>query len=387
MRTDNRLTYRDIKARMTGPDVLPTDNVLNMRREREARMPLGLSCWTARRGEITRAEVERVQRLTPDQVAFNTTMTIEYVKTLDDCGRTPGCLRSKSIKSFDSQFFPLETFINGGTELHTPSPRLAAAIEMLLELQKTAMSIGLGSWRQLPVEKQPASWGRRGNKKDKEADRDTNAKNPNTNNATNGGSAVVSTLNDGDKATQSVFAPNSDWGYTGNGYTTTQSDTAGWGSSAFNTTATTTGTATTPFDSNINSPAVDAQYTARIALAALSTIEPGQSPANVTPADQENKANAIPVDPRLFNYDAMAINGGAGIENHYSDPGMVELYRFNGAGAFSIRQNGLHRLNTNTPEIMERNDPFASFRQPSINLQRSFEKYVMEDIVDGQDTR
>lgn len=71
MRLDYRVTYRDIKARMTiGKALLPSDNSLNMRREREARTPLGLSCWTTRRGGVTRTEIERVDKLSRDQVSF-----------------------------------------------------------------------------------------------------------------------------------------------------------------------------------------------------------------------------------------------------------------------------------------------------------------------------
>ena len=58
MRTDRRLSYRDIKARMTAPMAeKPRENTLNMRREREARGPLALSCWTTKRGNIARVEV------------------------------------------------------------------------------------------------------------------------------------------------------------------------------------------------------------------------------------------------------------------------------------------------------------------------------------------
>lgn len=61
-RTDPRLTYKDIIARMVGElDKLPTENTLNMRREREARGPLGLSCWSNSRSKITRAELRRVE--------------------------------------------------------------------------------------------------------------------------------------------------------------------------------------------------------------------------------------------------------------------------------------------------------------------------------------
>jgi hypothetical protein len=59
-----------------------------------------------------------------------------------------------------------------------------------------------------------------------------------------------------------------------------------------------------------------------------------------------------------------------------------ESYRFNGSGPYSIRHNASHRLNTNTNEVMERNNPFLSLSRESGNAHRSFEKYIMEDNTD-----
>ncbi|EEQ34065.1 conserved hypothetical protein [Microsporum canis CBS 113480] len=98
MRSDRRLTYRDIRARMTAPPAdIPSDNALNMRREREARLSLGLSCWSACRGDITRTEMERVERWSQPQVSFNTTMGIEYATSDRSNFHTPACLLMKCL--------------------------------------------------------------------------------------------------------------------------------------------------------------------------------------------------------------------------------------------------------------------------------------------------
>lgn len=135
---------------------LPTDNALNMRRERDARSPLGLSCWTARRGTVTKAEVERVEKLSADQVALNTTMDVEY--GFVDGVNQPVALRSKSVKSHASRLYALDTFISMEDQPHTPSDRLTQAIDLFHELQGAAFSLGVDDWRVLPVEKQPKSW-------------------------------------------------------------------------------------------------------------------------------------------------------------------------------------------------------------------------------------
>ncbi|GAD91944.1 hypothetical protein NFIA_036500 [Paecilomyces variotii No. 5] len=156
MRTDTRLTYRDIKARMTVPaSELPLDNTLNMRREREARTPLKLSCLTTRRGQIARKEVERVESWTPDQVSYNTTMDIEY--KLAEGKKVPHRLRSKTLISAEPQYYPLDTFLDNG-EIHEPGPRVKETIALFYRLSDTATAMDLSSWGDLPLEYLPKSW-------------------------------------------------------------------------------------------------------------------------------------------------------------------------------------------------------------------------------------
>lgn len=163
MRSDPRLTYRDLKARMTAAkEDLPSDNALNMRREREARLPLGLSCWTTRRGEITKTEVERVERWSHDQITLNTTLDIEYT-------RRPGTrpvaifLLSKSLVEAPPCKYDICTFLDESQQPHTPGPRIRAAIELLFQLQDAVITCGVSGWKDLPSEYLPRSWTRRSN--------------------------------------------------------------------------------------------------------------------------------------------------------------------------------------------------------------------------------
>ncbi|THC97285.1 hypothetical protein EYZ11_003233 [Aspergillus tanneri] len=163
MRTDYRLTYRDIKARMTTPeDQKPTENALNMRREREVRAPLSLSCWTARRGRanrISRIDIERVEFWTIDQVKFNTTMEIEYRQTETELYPVPFRLRAKSLASAPvaTVYYPLDTFLEGDGS-HAPSSRITVALDIFYELSERALARGMDSWRQLPAHDIPVSW-------------------------------------------------------------------------------------------------------------------------------------------------------------------------------------------------------------------------------------
>ncbi|PLB43172.1 hypothetical protein P170DRAFT_370236, partial [Aspergillus steynii IBT 23096] len=163
MRTDARLTYRDIKARMTAPrDEQPTENALNMRREREVRNPLGLSCWAARRGRtsrVSRVDLERMERWTYDQIYMNTTMDIEYRFTGSSSHPVPFRLRSKSLTSepVPAVYFNLDTFVEGDGS-HVPSERTITAMDTFFEVSERALARGLDSWRRLPRGDIPVAW-------------------------------------------------------------------------------------------------------------------------------------------------------------------------------------------------------------------------------------
>ncbi|KAK2744984.1 hypothetical protein FQN57_004114 [Myotisia sp. PD_48] len=163
MRTDSRLSYRDIKARMTAPKrELPSDNSLNMRREREARTPLGLSCWTTRRGDTTKAEIERVERWSPIQLSLNTTMVIERMSMDDARKDIPVALQSKVLGPGTPRRYPLYFFLGGQPGVHIPGPRISAAIQLLYQLQDWVVACGVTDWRNLPPKYFPSSWPVRG---------------------------------------------------------------------------------------------------------------------------------------------------------------------------------------------------------------------------------
>jgi hypothetical protein len=156
MRTDPRLTYRDIKSRMAVPAAQqPRENSLNMRRERQCRDPLALSCWTHYRSNVGRVEVERVARWSLDQIRYNTTMEIEY-----DDKRTAVRLRSKTLAGGVPATHPLDLFLDG-REAHVPGQRLCKALSLFWQLSERASRLRLGSWKLLPAEELPEAWRRR----------------------------------------------------------------------------------------------------------------------------------------------------------------------------------------------------------------------------------
>ncbi|ODH21787.1 hypothetical protein ACO22_05615 [Paracoccidioides brasiliensis] len=159
MRLDSRLTYRDIKARMTvAKAILPSDNSLNMRREREARAPLGLSCWTNRRGGVTRTEIERVDKLSQDQVSFNTTMDVVYFdQPINGRRAEPMCLRAKNLADAPPIYYQCDYFLVD-QQFHIPSTRLAEALAVHGQLLEKVANSKFDDWRQLPLEMLPPSW-------------------------------------------------------------------------------------------------------------------------------------------------------------------------------------------------------------------------------------
>lgn len=148
MRTDGKLTYKDIIGRMTAQSAeLPKENTLNMRREREARGPLGLSCWTNTRACITKLELKRVENLTIDQVALNTTMDVAYQrKGLKEL--IPGRLRSRTLTNAPPRYYDIGFFLDleSGETIHTPSFRIKETIRFFHELSQAARDQGLESW-------------------------------------------------------------------------------------------------------------------------------------------------------------------------------------------------------------------------------------------------
>lgn len=163
MRTDGRLTYKDIKARMTAPPgEQPAENTLNMRRERYVRKRLGLSCWAARRGRtsrVSRVDLIRMERWTYDQIHMNTTMDIEYISRQGYSHPLPYRLRAKSLASGPTPpvYYPLDTFL-GDESAHVPSQRVITAMETFFDVSEKALARGMDSWRHLPRGEIPVAW-------------------------------------------------------------------------------------------------------------------------------------------------------------------------------------------------------------------------------------
>ncbi|RHZ44410.1 uncharacterized protein CDV56_102668 [Aspergillus thermomutatus] len=174
MRTDQRLAYRDIKSRMAVPEAQrPRENSLNMRRERECRNPLALSCWTSHRSTVGKVEVERVARWSLDQIKYNTTMEIEYRRGPDN-RRTAVRLRSKTLAGGVPAYYPLDLFLDGG-ELHSPSQRVREALSLFWQLSERASRLQLGSWKLLPADELPEAWRRRAQRGNMGGERDVEA--------------------------------------------------------------------------------------------------------------------------------------------------------------------------------------------------------------------
>ncbi|KAL1956262.1 hypothetical protein VTO42DRAFT_7522 [Malbranchea cinnamomea] len=393
MRTDSRLTYRDIKARMIGSHAnLPSDNVLNMRREREARLPLGLSCWTSRRGGITKAEVERVEKLTDDQIAYNTTMIVEYTANPDGSGKKPVCLRSKSIKSSSFKRFPLTTFLNSDTELHTPSSRLTATIDLLQELQSTATTLGIENWRNLPAELLPAAWVRKREKNKRNATTDKYQKAGKSNYRKTAVAYPESRRHSvtHDPLHQNVYPDipdNTSSDYFSNASNATQSGLRNRrrsGPSSIVYGAKTRANAL-PAQSQYTSmrapcanfPKTPAERAARISIAALTRLEPE---AELTPdqnlTTQTNKPKCIPIDPRLVDSTPGMETEVAGRNTDSSGLRPAPTHRFNSAEAWSVNRYKYHAMNTDLLEAMDHNNPFSRFRQPSVGRQSSFDEFI-----------
>ncbi|KAH3200355.1 hypothetical protein KXX02_000949 [Aspergillus fumigatus] len=111
MRTDPRLTYRDIKARMVVPAAQrPRENTINM------------------------------DPGSGDQ-------------------RTAVRLRSRTLAGGAPAYYPLDSFLDGG-DVHVPSQRIGEALSLFWQLSERASRLRLGSWRLLPDEELPEAWRR-----------------------------------------------------------------------------------------------------------------------------------------------------------------------------------------------------------------------------------
>lgn len=160
-RTDSRLTYKDIKARMSA-DEAPRENGLNMRRERDARGPLTLSCWNRRRNPLTRIEVGRVEHRSIDEISYNTTMKVLYNEAGQAVAlRKRGLVRTENGLVYTTRGQPtyaLNTFLKPGETSHTTSQRLRETFSLFNRLAARTKELGIRSWQFLPASELPRQW-------------------------------------------------------------------------------------------------------------------------------------------------------------------------------------------------------------------------------------
>lgn len=427
MRSDTRLTYRDIKARMSAPtEELPSDNVLNMRRERDARKPLGLSCWTARRGGVTKAEIERIEQLSPENVAYNTALKVYR-------GFDVPMLESKSFyPNTTPHYYPVNAFLDSGETTHSPGPRLESCIQLLFDLQVLATETGLDDWRHLPEDKLPAWWIKTKAKGDteqagpaistpKSAPRTRMSwktpRKPATSTVAKaqtpaGVMTPENTPNGLTPASVSV-SQNNPMGFTGhsqhynspvynmttgNGMINSPSPFNGYQSVPWSGSQQ---LQSSPFsDFSLQSSEVDMmmlddspirfpiQEQTHFALAAVTGV---QGSVNDYLGFEDPFVDDFALSGNV-NYNSFLgdiatqvyQHNQAGVNQSGLNPQEAGMYRFNGYSGFSIRENQGHKLNINTNEIMERSNPFSMLqgfdpKQP-MSPKRSFEEFLMGDI-------
>lgn len=157
MRTDLRLTYQDLRARMVRePSQRPQDFMLDMMREEDARWPLGLSHWQEMTNEhISRIEVKRVERWTPDQIRLNTTMSVKYTDSTSNPRAEKLMSKRLDNLSEDGEEYDLDSFKYRD---HTPSAKLVSTIEFFFDLTNRARQQHCRSWCDLPDNQIPRSW-------------------------------------------------------------------------------------------------------------------------------------------------------------------------------------------------------------------------------------
>lgn len=425
MRSDSRLTYRDIKARMAA-DELPSDNALNMRREREARNPLGLSCWTSRRGDVSRVEVERVERWTPDQISYNTTMVVEYTDpSPDGAKRAPLHLRSKTLVPAAPVYFPLDTFLENGRQ-HIPSRRIAAAIDLFYRLSEKAVEQQLDTWQDLgpsdlPWRSSKHSKGNGPGKKHRNKVRHTRRwKCPRA--PTNDGSQELQEGN----SIELMDAPASESENMNAAHESqraeTSSDTDDEGirvsglpkiEAHYN--------CREPVDVHVdNKQQWDSNVYGGSASKALNVVQPwttvNRPLASHSSGVDQPTSNAVVVDKprqvvpfssfgdiRLRQTAQQALSSLGTITQQTSqqetvdgkhikpdpeaqepesntEPRWFNRYRFNGSGPYSVRNNHNHALHTSTDEVMRRNNPFEPQNMEGDGMPTALEKYLNESI-------
>ncbi|KAJ9663555.1 hypothetical protein H2198_000821 [Neophaeococcomyces mojaviensis] len=162
-RLDYNLEYNDIRMRIEpGAGVpVPTNNTLNMRRER-FRERTGQNCWQVSRARPARTEIEFLNNLTSLQVCLNTTMKVDLQNNrfLKPVYNDPGCT---NIVGYVDAGVPLDFFLQDSA-VPVPSRRMLACIYLRQRLQDLAVALGVGlnmgpvNWQSLANRDLPWWW-------------------------------------------------------------------------------------------------------------------------------------------------------------------------------------------------------------------------------------
>ena len=152
-KTSTDLCYNDIWQRQ--PTWVPElnqkiNNVANMARLRLGRKPYNGRCWSNNyRNRPGKDLVKTVERLTPQQIRYNTTWII-----------TPQGVHPPNNPG---HLVPLDSFMNPGEQpgQHVASHAVQDAIALRGELSAKAAQKGLNRWDELPIEDMPHDWSAR----------------------------------------------------------------------------------------------------------------------------------------------------------------------------------------------------------------------------------
>jgi hypothetical protein len=134
----------------------PFHNTLNMRREHRARGPLGIRSWYFRRIEPTKMEMDLLDKLTEDQIKYNTTLNVTE-KGLEMVRLDPVKDAVKKVPT--GEYLPHDHFLHGAQPGQFRfSDRFQNCQKLLRELRKKAKDQNLEHWCELDKKDLPEGW-------------------------------------------------------------------------------------------------------------------------------------------------------------------------------------------------------------------------------------
>jgi len=133
------------------------NNCLNMRREHSVRKILGIRSWLHRRAEPTAKEIALLDKLTEEQLKYNTTLDVtdEGLKVVGFKENKAGKLR----KFATGEYLPHDSFLEGAQPgEYIFSERLQGCLDKLRELRQKAQDKNAEHFRFLDQTDLPAGW-------------------------------------------------------------------------------------------------------------------------------------------------------------------------------------------------------------------------------------